>query len=91
MGFDDTRHMVVMKCSALIKGSCIPKNNKTSYPSTISGKKNEMSIVGFINGGLQEQKGYNVYADFIHDWSTHVSPQTMGDHIDTITFPVLLS
>ena len=48
MGLDDYKNTIVTKCPTIIKHSFIPKNNTSSHPPTITGKKNKIAIVGFI-------------------------------------------
>ena len=65
----------------MIKESCIPKDNDPSHPPTIVGEKHEISLLGFIKLGLNEQDDHDFPEDLLHDWSTHVSPKTSVDHV----------
>ena len=91
MVFNDAMHTVIMQSSILIKHSCVPTVNKTYHLPSIGDKNNDMAIIGFVKMELLEQEACDLYADFIHDWATHVFPQTKGDHVDTIPLHVSLA
>ena len=88
MGYDAEIKFLVMSIPALIKRSCIPKDNDPGHPSTIFSEKYKIALIVFIKLGLNEQESCDFPGDFFSDWETHVSPATSGDHVDR-TLPLL--
>ena len=83
MGVNAENINIFMKLPTLIQRSCFLKDNEPSHLPTIVGKKSEMTLLGFINLGLNEQEAHDFSKDFLRDCATCVSPKTRGKYVDS--------
>ena len=67
----------------VIKWYYISKDNDSSHRPIIVGEKHEISLLGFINLGINEQEACDFPQDFLRDWVIHASPANTGGHVDT--------
>ena len=76
------RKTLVMHLSTVIKWYYISKDNDSSHRPIIVGEKHEISLLGFINLGINEQEACDFPEDLLRNWATHVYPPTVCDHVD---------
>ena len=72
-----------MHLPTLVKRSYVPKDNDPSHPPSVFGKKYEITLLGFVKLGLNEQEACDLSKEFLRVWETHASPLTTGNYVDT--------